>query len=371
MKKRTIPIAAILMAIPFLIVSGCRGDSVDSDHDAVEQRAPLKVADIVVKQVHAGEIDGTREFAGSVRSRTVSHISARIMAQVIDVLVEEGGSVKKGDLVIRLSDTELRAKVRQAKGALKRAEAGLELAELTLGRYKSLLEQKAVSQQEYDTVVSKEKMARESVAQAKSAVEEAVTFLGFTEIRSPVTGRVVSRRIDPGSMANPGMPLLSVEPEGAYRIELPVDVSISSLLDVGSRIRVIVEAAGMDEEVTISDIVPMVDPASRTFTAKALLPGNERLRSGQYAKAVVKVGRRSATLVPESAIVHRGQLDGVFVLMPEHGYLKYRIIKLGRPVIPGFVEVISGLDAGETIVVKGTHLASDGLRLDVSSGEGG
>jgi len=370
MKARAIPTAVLVIAMAF-IAAGCRDNSSKKAHEAHEQRVPLRVSDIVVEPVSAREIDRTREFAGSVMSRTVSHISARVMAQVVEVRVEEGDLVKKGALVIRLSDTELKAKLRQAEGALKRAEAGLELAELTFGRYEKLLEQKAVSRQEYDTVAAKEKMAREAVVQARSAVQEAATFLAFTEIKSPVTGMVVSRSIDPGSMANPGMPLLSIEPRGEYRVEVPVDVSISGLIELGSRIRVIVEAAGMDEEVAVSDIVPMVDTASRTFTVKAALPADGRLCSGQYAKAIVKVGQRRAILVPESAIVHRGQLDGVFVYSPEAGYLKYRIIKLGRAALPGFVEVLTGLGAGEKIVVRGADLASDGLRLDLPSREDG
>jgi RND family efflux transporter MFP subunit len=214
-------------------------------------------------------------------------------------------------------------------------------------------------------------MARETVAQAASAVEEARTFLGFTEIRSPVTGRVISRGIDPGSMANPGMPLLSVEPGGQYRIELPVDVSMSGLIKVGTRIRVIVEAVGIDEEVSVSEIVPTVDPMSRTFTVKAALASNEGLRSGLYAKGIVKVGKRMAILVPESAIVHRGQLDGVFVLMTDTGHLKFRIVKPGGRIVSGSVEVLSGLGEGEKIVVRGADLASDGVRVDIPVREDG
>jgi multidrug efflux pump subunit AcrA (membrane-fusion protein) len=141
MKVKTILIRVFPMILAILIPLGCRGNSADTEHSAGPQHTPLKASDIVVEPVVAREIDLSREFAGSVRSRTVSHISARVMAQVIDVRVEEGGTVRKGELVIRLDDRQLKAKAGQAEGALKRAEAGLELATLTLGRYDSLLEE--------------------------------------------------------------------------------------------------------------------------------------------------------------------------------------------------------------------------------------
>jgi len=320
------------------------------------------------------------------------------------VLAAEGDVVKKDQLLARLDDRELRAKVLQAEAGMRQAEAGLqqasagrrqaeaglhqaesqrELATATHERFKALLEGRAVSRQEYDQVAAQERMAQGAVAQAESAVaqaggavaqaesavaqaasavEEARTWLAFTEVHAPAAGRVIARRIDAGSMATPGAPLFVIEQEGALRLELPVDSVLSGSVTRGTPLMVSVEAAGFTGTVSVTDVVAAGDPVSRTFLVKADLPVSLGLRSGQYARVTLALGTRSAVTVPDSALVRRGQLDGVFVV--ETGdRLAYRIVQTGRETAPGRREILSGLSAGERIAVGGVERASDGARV--------
>jgi RND family efflux transporter MFP subunit len=337
---------------------------------------PAAVTGVQVAAVAAEQTPLVRELAGSVRAATVSQVSARIMAQALSVPVAEGDAVRQGQLLATLDVRELQAKARQAESGLRQAEAGLkqaqaqrDLAAATHARFRALLEGRAVSRQEYDQVAAQEAVAQAAVAQAESAVaqaasavEEAGTWLGFAELRAPVSGRVVARRIDPGSMAAPGAPLFTIEQEGRLRVEVPVDVALSGAVARGTPLGVRIDAAGFVGELPVTEIVGVADPVSRTFLAKADLPAHPGLRSGQFARVTLAVGSREAVAVPEPALVRRGQLDGVFVLEPD-GRLAYRIVQPGRETAPGRREVLAGLAAGERIVVGGVERARDGARV--------
>ena len=359
-----------ILLITALVVSlvGCSNDEHGKNGDNGKAESPILVSGLITAPVATEKVETLRRLAGTVRAASISHVSARIMAQVLTVNVQEGQLVKAGDLLVVLDDREFRSKVRAAKGGLRQAQAQLELATVTHERYKALLDGKAVSRQEYDAVLAKQKMAKETVAQASSALEEARTYLGFTEIRSPVTGQVVAKNIDAGSMANPGMPLISIEPEGAYRLELPVDVSLSNAIQKGTRLKVEIESV-FEGVVSVTKVVPMVDPVSRTFLVKSDLPAKPGVfKSGQYAMATISLGTKEATVIPVSAIVRRGQLDGVYVVQDPGGILKYRIIKVGREASKDRIEVLTGLTPGEQIVVKGVDRARDGVRVEPEKG---
>ena len=369
-------------------VAACGDESKRSPETGGKSEMPAAVTGVRVAPAAAEQLDLTRELAGNVQSAAVSQVSARIMAQVLSVAVSEGDRVAKGSVLVRLDDRDLQARVRQAESAVRQAEsavrqaeaartqasAQLELAAATHARYRALLEGKAVTRQEYEHVSAQETMARagmaqaesavaqaeSAVAQAESGVEEAKTWLAFAVITSPVTGRVTAKRIDPGSMAAPGQPLLTIEEEGRYRLELPVDGSLSGAIAKGTPLGVAVDAAGYEGTVPVTEVAPAADPVSRTFIVRADLPAGARLGSGQYARVRVALGKRTAVIVPESALVRRGQLDGVFV--ESGGRLAFRIVQAGPAVGGGRREILSGLGAGELIVVEGADRAVDGAR---------
>jgi len=370
MTRRAAALAALVAFAPLL--AGCGSGNHEADRTAAE---PAAVSGLTVAAAGLERIPVSRELAGTVQASTVSQVAARVMAQVLTVSVREGDRVAKGQLLVTLDGRELAAKGRQAESALRQAEAGkrqaesqLELAATTLARFEKLLAERAVSRQEFDQVAAQERMARAGVAQAESAVaqaagavEEAATWLGFTELRASASGRVSARRIEPGSMAAPGMPLLAIEHEGSYRVEVPVDSSLAGSVARGSSLAVRIEAAGFEAPVPVTEVVSAADPVSRTFVVKAALPASPRLASGQYAQVRVTVGEREAVVVPDTALVRRGQLDGVYV--ESGGKLAFRIVQPGQPVGVGVREILSGLTAGERIVVAGADRAVDGARL--------
>jgi multidrug efflux pump subunit AcrA (membrane-fusion protein) len=401
--KKSCLVSGLAGAVALALLAGCESQKAEHAAPALEAE-PAAVSGLQLAPVATEAIPLVRELAGSVQAAVVSQVSARIMGQALSVNAAAGDVVKKGQLLARLDDRELRTKVQQAEAGQRQAEAGLqqaaagrrqaeagllqataqrELAAATHERFRALLEGRAISRQEYEQVAAQERMAQAAVAQAEgavaqaggavaqaesavaqaaSAVEEARTWLAFAEVHAPAAGRVIARKIDAGSMATPGAPLFVIEQEGNLRLELPVDSALSGAVGWGTPLVVEIGAAGYTGTVPVTDVVAAGDPVSRTFLVKADLPASPGLRSGQYARVTLVLGTRDAVTVPEAALVRRGQLDGVFVL--ESGdRLAYRIVQPGRETAPGRREILSGLSTGERVVVGGLERASDGARV--------
>ena len=205
-------------------------------------------------------------------------------------------------------------------------------------------------------------MARAGLAQASAALAQARTSLGYTRIRAPFAGVVTERRADPGTLASPGMPILTLEDTRNYRLEVAVDESDVRLVHLGQSASVNIDALGKAEIAgRVVQVVPAADPGSRSFLVKIELPKDAHLRSGLFGRAQFARGERSALLIPRLAVVERGQLQGVYVLDSEQiAGLHY--VTLGR-TSGQQLEVLSGLEGGEEIVAAPDERELAGKRI--------
>src|SRR5205085_8714978 len=134
---------------------------------------------------------------------------------------------------------------------------------------------------------------------------------GYAEIRAPFAGLVVARAAEPGVLATPGAPLVTIEREGSYRLEALVEESRLPAIRVGQTVTVILDAPAKSMESRVSEIVPAVDAASRAATVKIDLPAMAELRSGAFGRARFTLATRQVLVVPARAVVERGQLQSV------------------------------------------------------------
>jgi RND family efflux transporter MFP subunit len=236
------------------------------------------------------------------------------------------------------------------------SEADFSLAESTLKRYQSLYDKRSISPQEFDEVRTRYSAAqarRDSAhagrAQAEAALVQARTSLDYTRVRAPFDGIVTAKLVDTGTMATPGMPLVVVEDPTKFRLEAAVDESAIENIRLGQAVPVTLDVA-RDHSLTgkVVQILSAADPASRTFLVKIELPKSPELRSGIFARARFPRGQRDSLLVPNSAVLDRGQLKGVYVIGADQ-VASLRYITLGRGT-NGQSEVLSGLEHGERII---------------------
>ena len=357
----------VFLLIAFLLFSISCSKS-EPEKVNIERPVVTGVKTMVVKTT---EIPRTYEVTATVRSANTSMVSAKLMGTVTEIRVKTGDRVKKGDVLLRISSPEIQARLRQAKDGLQQAQEAYEMAkrnlalmEKTYKRFKALLDEKAVSQQEFDEVKTKYdvaqielKRAESAVKMARAKVKEAEAFTAYTIIRSPVSGRVAEKKIDVGSMTAPGMPLFIIE-EPRYRVEVPVDEGLLKYIKKGMTLKVSIEALAIDTEGKVEEISHQIDPSTRTFKVKIGLKHLKGLMGGQFARVIIPAGVNRQLLVPAKAIIHRGQLTGLFVV-DNSGIVSLRFVRLGKQV-DHRVEVLSGLNPGERIVVDGVDRLQDG-----------
>jgi multidrug efflux pump subunit AcrA (membrane-fusion protein) len=344
------------------------------------------------------------EATGTVRSKTTTVLSSKIMGMVISLRAREGDKVRVGQVLIEIDHREANAQLQKVEALLRQAQEGLaeveqainaaksaqaaaeanqRLADSTHARHQSLFERKSLSPQEFDEAKAKQEMAEAEtrragdtlkmlaakrqqalagIDQARAEVANGKIFVSYARIASPISGVVVSKHTEVGSMAAPGAPLLTIEDGSRYRLEVPVEESRLGKIGMGHRARVRIDALGADHlEGAVSEITPVADPMSRSYTVKVELPARQSLRSGLYGVAGFESGQRQAILIPQKAVAQRGQLVGVFVV-DDVGVARLRLIKTGKSYGES-VEALSGLSDGERIVVDGVANVRDGVKV--------
>jgi RND family efflux transporter MFP subunit len=369
--KNAIPSSAWL-ALAALVISfsGC------SNERRIEAAAPETVSNVPVVVAQRTKVPDWLEAVGTVRAAQTSQLASQIMGNIVAVQVHEGERVESGQVLVMIDDAQVRAAVDQATAAelaaqkdASAAESELALAQTTLKRYEQLYEKKSVSPQEFDEIKTRAQsaearrdMARAALAQANAALAQARTTLGYTRIRAPFAGVVTERKADPGTLASPGMPILTLEDTRNYRLEVTVDESDVRLVRIGQSAPVNIDALGSAEIAgKVVQMVPAADPGSRSFLVKIELPKDSHLRSGLFGRAQFPRGERSALLIPRTAVVERGQLQGIYVLDAEQ-IAGMHYITLGR-TSGQQVEVLSGLEGGEKIIAAPGDRELGGKRI--------
>ncbi|MFB3812837.1 MAG: efflux RND transporter periplasmic adaptor subunit [Terriglobales bacterium] len=325
--------------------------------------APEVVRGVAVMTANLAAVPDYFEAVGTVRASESASLAAQIMGNVVAVNVREGDRVSRGQVLAVIDDAQPRAGLERAQAAVNAsdheavaAESGHALASATLKRYQDLQAKKAVSPQEfdevkarYDAAAARREMAKAGQAQAKAALAQAKTTMDYTRIRSPFDGVVTEKRVDPGALAAPGMPLLTIEKTGRFRLEATVDESSLRYVKAGETVPIQIDALGNTRlEGKVVQIVPAADPGSRSFVVKVELPANAQVRSGLFGRAYFDRGKRESLVVPRTAVVDRGQLQAVYVLGQDK-IAELRYVTLGRPQGDA-VEVLSGLKPGDALV---------------------
>jgi RND family efflux transporter MFP subunit len=353
--------AVTILFISSLVASG--GLSSCSNERHPQAAAPEAVTSVSVIVVQKTVVPDWLEAIGTVRAAQTSQVASQMMGNIIEIRAQEGDRVASGQILASIDDSQPRAAVEQATAAVTAAEkevsaadSSFALAEATLKRYQQLYEKKSVSPQEFDEIrarylsaEARREMARAGQSQTVAMLTQARTSLGYTQIRAPFAGVVTEKRVEAGTLASPGMPLFAVEDTRSYRLEAAVDESDIRLVRVGQAVPVLLDALGnTDLSGKIVQILPAADPASHSFLVKIELHADARLRSGLFGRARFSRGESSTLLIPQAAMVERGQLQGVYVV-DANGRAGLRYVTLGKTAGQQ-VEVLSGLQEGEKIV---------------------
>ena len=362
--------------IPLAVVL-CGGLSGCSSERQLTPTAPETIRNVAVFAVQRADVPDLLESAGTVRAVETTELASQMMGNIVELRVHEGDRVRRGQVLAVIDDAQPRAAVERATSAVNAAEqevaasdSDLTLAQSTLNRYQNLYDKKSVSPQEFDEVKARYQAALahrdEALAgqsQAKAGLAQARASLSYTRILAPFDGVITEKKADAGTLASPGLPIFTVEGLGRYRLEAAVNENDLRYVRMGEQVPVVVDAldsTGLRGKVV--QIVPAADPGSRSFLVKIELPADVRLRSGLFGRAQFSRGERSSLLIPQSAVVERGQLQGVYVL-GQNKAASLRYVTLGKKSGTQ-VEVLAGLQEGERLVTKPGELDLNGKRIE-------
>jgi RND family efflux transporter MFP subunit len=299
-------------------------------------------------QVRVDEVPVLRKAVGTVGSRVAVAVASKVMANVLEVTVGVGATVHTGDVLIRLDGRDLAARLREAEAGVAAARAELGRAEADDKRFSDLIKRGSVTQKEYEDVRTRYALAQSQMQAAEQGVIQARVALGYANITAPIDAVVAEKLIDPGDLAVPGKPLLMLHDPQQLRIEAAVPEELAPRLEIGAAVTVWVDALGKTLQTRIDEIIPRADPLTRTIAVRAALPAGEGLQPGMFGRLAFPAGSVRILSIPRRAVRQIGQLESVDVVTPDGP--RSRQVQTGV-VRDDRVEVLAGLDAGETVLL--------------------
>jgi RND family efflux transporter MFP subunit len=301
--------------------------------------------------VHEVEKEYMEEAVGTLKAASRTEISARVLAPIERITVRAGQRVRQGEELIVLDRRAVETQKSQVQASLVAAQASVQQAEANFKRDSQLLTSRTISQEQFDQSKANVEVARAQLNHAQQALAESEVMLSYTTILAPRSGIIVDRLAEEGDMAQPGVPLLVLYDPTSLRLEVPVMENLALKLRVGDELSVRIDALNRTVTARVDEIVPQAEAASRSFLVKVAMPKEEGLFEGMFGRLLIPAGKRRHLCLATAAIDKIGQLELVDVVEPDKT-LQRRFVKTGRLGMPGRVEVLSGLAAGERVRLR-------------------
>jgi RND family efflux transporter MFP subunit len=331
---------ALPLLFAALVLSGCDGPT--------EPLATPRVAATELAFIDAQPRRAARErvWDGVVEAVNRATLSAQTGGRVLELPYDVNDFVKAGDVVVRFTDVEQRAGLRQAQAGLNAAQAAAREAEADFKRISEIYERRLVARAQLDQAEARVANARAQLQSAQAALKATEEQLDYTEVRAPYSGIVTERMVEVGETVGPGQPLIAGLSVEQLRLNVQVPQSdVAALREHGRAFLLL--ADGRRIEASRVTIFPYADPASHSFSVRVELPQAETgLSPGMSAKVAFVIGESERLLLPADALVKRSEVTAAYVL-GEQG-LVLRQLRLGHR-FGDEVEVLAGLKPGEQV----------------------
>ncbi|WP_142785892.1 efflux RND transporter periplasmic adaptor subunit [Changchengzhania lutea] len=359
MKKYTYMIALITLSI-FMTNCGSDEKKVVADNSA-----PIAV------KVNLVQTDGENPFvtaSGKIQAENSADLSTRMMGFVNKVHVDVGDKVKKGQLLVSINNADLQAKRAQANASITEATAAFNNAQKDYNRFKNLFADNSASQKEMDDMTARYEMAKARLEAANQMKNEVNSQFAYSNITAPFSGVVTSKNIDAGDMANPGVPLISVETPGKFEVMAMVPESEISQIKKGIEVDVVVKSINKTIKGKVTEVSTSAKNTGGQFLVKVALDKTDAtILSGMYTTVQFPIAKKATAsnmvLIPTEVIVTRGQLSGVYTTSQSNTAV-LRWLRLGR-TYGGHVEVLSGLSPDEPYIVSAEGKLFNGAKISI------
>ncbi|MET0987695.1 MAG: efflux RND transporter periplasmic adaptor subunit [Steroidobacteraceae bacterium] len=360
-------------ALTALLLSAC----------AKEDQAAPQPPEVHVVTVRPKSVANIVEVPGRLQAVRMAEVRARVDGIVQKRTYDEGSDVKEDKELFLIDPREMQARLSGAEATLQRAEATAANAAQDVERYKGLVAEEAISKQEFDAAVARQRTALADVAQMRAEVAAARLNLNYTRVTAPIAGRAGRAQVTEGALVSASAGTLLTTIEQLDPIYVNFSQSSAELMAIRREIRAgtlkvpefrrfkvhleLEDGTQYEKEGHLDFLDLSIDEATGTAAVRAEFPNPDRLLlPGQFVRARVEAGARpGGMLVPQRAVILNSQAAEVMVVGPD-GKVAARPIKVGD-LQGGSWVVLSGLKAGERVIIDGLQKIQPGMAVRVAA----
>ena len=345
--------ATLFIGIGLVILSACSSKE--------KKEESVRNTDSAIGVTVATPMDNNNEtvnISGQVTASQTANISTRVMGYITKLNVKVGDNVNKGQLIATISNNDIIAKRGQAEAMMAEADAALTSAKKDYDRFTALYKQQSASAKELDNATLQYNAVKAKVAAAKEMRNEVNAMLEYTSLTAPFAGIVTQKFTDAGNIANPGMPIVSIEQKDSYEISASVPETEINAVKQGATVVVNIKSANKSFNGTVTQINQSSQFSGGQYIIKVSIPDAEKkgLFAGMYADLSLSKPKPtdskevSMVTVPTSSIIKKDDLTGLYTISANNTAL-LRWVRLGKTV-GNNVEVLSGLEKNEQFIVS-------------------
>jgi len=354
-------IHTILIFSIVLLIGSCG----PKDQKMAEDNSPA--ISVTTSLVAVNDSSPFLSVSGKIQAIQSADISTRIMGYVSKVYVNVGDNVQKGQLLIAINNTDLQAKRAQVNAGITEATVAFTTAQTDYKRYKNLFAKQSASQKEMDDMAANFEMAKARLESANQMKNEVNAQFAYSNITAPFSGVITAQNSKEGAMANPGMPLISMEAPGNFEVMALVPETEITEIKKGTTVAVVVKSIHKTIAGKVMEVSSSAKNTGGQYLVKIELDKTDaNILSGMFTTVQFPVERKEqvrTVMIPKQAIVTNGQLSGVYTVSQRNTAL-LRWLRLGRS-FGDQVEVLSGLQADEAYIVSAEGKLYNGVRVNL------
>jgi len=354
---------ALIAGVVAAGLAGCGEDDAALDAAGASRHAIA----VTVAEARRQEVRVELYSVGRLVSLNTPLLAAEIDARVVEILVDEGEAVSRGQELLRLDTTALELSRYEAQAAIQQLTVSIANEKRRVDRYRDLKTRDVMPQERLDDAEAQLAVYQASMAAAQARLAIVEDRLRKAVLVSPVNGVVERRHVSVGDFAKVGQPMLTLTDTQALRAELPFPETVGAKLVAGQLLRIeSAVAPGLVVEAKVDHIRPQVGSMSRALVAIAEIgnPGPWRPQATVEATALVEQ-RTDAIVVPAIAVVKRPVGDVVYLLQQgETPTVRQQVVEVGARQ-DGWIEIRGGIDAGVQVIADGAYYLSDGAQVTV------
>ncbi|MDV4111486.1 efflux transporter periplasmic adaptor subunit [Elizabethkingia anophelis] len=346
-----------------LLLGSCSSDEKKSVQNA---DAPISVT---VSHTTAGSEGSSATASGKLVAKNSVNVSTRMMGYITSMKAEVGQNVRAGQLLVSINAADIQAKGGQANAQISQAQASYNIARKDYERFQNLYKSQSASQKELDDMRARYEMAQAGLQAAQQMKNEVNAQYRYTNVTAPISGTITAKFAEQGDMANPGMPLLTIESPSSLQAQVLVSEQNITMISNGMPVEVTLKSMNRTVSGTVSEISRSAANTGGQYMVKINIHNASDLLPGMFVNVhfpfktsgKINQGFQESIMIPKTALVENGQLTGVYVVSTQNTAV-LRWLKTGKTT-GDQVEILSGLNPKETYIVSSTGKLYNGAKV--------